>query len=89
MTGLPAARFGLGERGLIREGCFADLVLFDPKSVRDIATYDDPVQPSEGIVRVWINGVLSYGNGVPSECRAGRFVKRSATVTNQEPVALR
>jgi N-acyl-D-amino-acid deacylase len=76
MTGLSAERFQLGERGLVREGYWADLVLFDPSTVRDVATFDDPMRPSEGIAAVWVNGVLSSSNQTPTGQRAGRFLKR-------------
>ncbi|MBV8672314.1 MAG: amidohydrolase family protein, partial [Acidobacteriaceae bacterium] len=82
MTGMPAARFGLRERGLVREGYFADLVLFDQESVRDVASYDDPMRPAEGISRVWVNGVLSYTSGAATGNRNGQFLKRSVAVTN-------
>ncbi len=82
MTGMPAARFGLKGRGLVREGFVADLVLFDPERVRDLATYEDPMQPAEGIARVWVNGVLSYADGEATGKRGGRFLKRSGKVTN-------
>ena len=82
MTGMPAARFGLKGRGLVREGFVADLVLFDQERVRDVATYEEPERAAEGIVRVWVNGVLSYAEGGATHDRAGRFVKRSTTVTN-------
>ncbi len=83
MTGLPAARFGFSDRGLIREGYLADLVLFDPRTIRDTATFDNPVCPAEGIERVWVNGVLSYRNRTPTGERGGRFIKRSAAITNK------
>jgi N-acyl-D-aspartate/D-glutamate deacylase len=83
MTGLPAARFGFADRGLIRQGYFADLVLFDPRTIRDTATFDNPVCPAEGIERVWVNGVLSYRNGTPTGQRGGKFTKRSAAITNK------
>ena len=83
MTGLPAARFGFADRGLIRDGYLADLVLFDPRTIRDTATFDNPVCPAEGIERVWVNGVLSYRNGTPTGQRGGRFIKRSAAITNK------
>lgn len=76
MTGLPAQRFGLEKRGLIREGYFADLTLFDPKTIRDEATFDDPMLPASGIVGVWVNGVLSYGANADQRHRAGCFVRR-------------
>jgi N-acyl-D-aspartate/D-glutamate deacylase len=78
MTGLSADTFGLDLRGYVREGCWADLVLFDADRVRDTATYAEPVQRAEGIVRVWVNGVLTYtADGATGE-RAGRFLVRGA-----------
>jgi len=80
MTGLPAARFGFTERGLVREGYFADLVLFDPNKIRDTATFESPVSSAEGIEGVWVNGVPSYRRGSPTGQRSGRFIRRSAVV---------
>lgn len=76
MTGLSARRFGLDERGLVREGYWADLVLFDPDTVADAATFTDPQQPAHGIAAVWVNGVLSLRDKAPTGERAGRFVSR-------------
>jgi N-acyl-D-amino-acid deacylase len=76
MTGLPAQRFELTGRGLIREGATADLVLFDPATIRDTATFTDPIRAAEGIAAVWVNGVLSYQNGAATTERAGHFVAR-------------
>jgi len=50
MTGLSAARFGLTDRGLVRAGFWADLVLFDPATVRDTATFGDSIRPADGIL---------------------------------------
>jgi N-acyl-D-amino-acid deacylase len=83
MTGMPARRFGLAERGLIREGYCADLVLFDPASILDTATFSDPVRPAEGIARVWVNGILSYTAQGATEHRAGRFLARGKTAWAQ------
>ena len=77
MTGLPARRFGLGNRGLIKENYKADLVLFDADKVRDAATFINPIQPAEGIEGVWVNGVLSYSGGISCGPRAGRFLARN------------
>lgn len=79
MTGLPAERFGLRDRGRVREGLAADLVLFDPATVRDAASFTDPVRPAEGIRAVWVNGVLSYRGQAPTGERAGRFLPRAGT----------
>ncbi len=76
MTGLPAQRFGLTGRGSIAKGAHADLVLFDPETVRDTATFTDPARHAEGISSVWVNGVLSYQNGEATGVRGGRFVPR-------------
>ena len=79
MTALPGQRFGLADRGLIREGYHADLVLFDPAKIIDTATFDDPIRPAEGICGVWVNGVLSYTAEGATGNRAGRFVPRGKT----------
>ncbi|OZI61968.1 N-acyl-D-amino-acid deacylase family protein [Bordetella genomosp. 11] len=76
MTGLSAARFGLRDRGLIREGNWADLVLFDPETVMDRATFDAPMQACAGIDAVWVNGALSYWHGAATGDRAGRWLPR-------------
>jgi N-acyl-D-aspartate/D-glutamate deacylase len=83
MTGLPAQRFSLAGRGLIREGYFADLVLFDPVTIIDTATFDDPVRPAHGINAVWVNGVLSYTAEGATNNRAGRFLPRTTTNPTQ------
>ena len=63
MTSFPAARFGLGDRGLLRKGMAADLVIFDPNTIMDHATYESPRLPNSGIEHVFVNGkpVLSAG----------------------------
>jgi N-acyl-D-amino-acid deacylase len=77
MSGLSATEFGLKERGFITEGYKADLVLFDPKKVRDMATYENPKQHSEGIEKVWVNGRLSYSSDGTAKGRAGEFIFRA------------
>lgn len=78
MSSLTARRFGLGQRGEVHVGYHADLVLFDPETVIDAASFERPQQPARGIEAVWVNGVLSYRDGAPTGARAGRFVPRGA-----------
>jgi len=78
MTGRTAAVFGLADRGVIREGAYADLVLFDPDTVRDTATYEQPIRPADGILETWVNGQSAYVHGQgATAARAGRLVTRS------------
>jgi N-acyl-D-aspartate/D-glutamate deacylase len=79
MTGMPAQRFGLTGRGRIRKGAHADLVLFDPETIRDTATFSDPICRAEGIAAVWVNGVLSYRDGDATGQRNGRFLSRTVS----------
>jgi N-acyl-D-aspartate/D-glutamate deacylase len=79
MTAMPAQRFGLPQRGMVREGYFADLVLFDPETIIDTATFSDPIQPACGIEGVWVNGVLSYAAQGATGERAGSFLARGVT----------
>lgn len=75
MTSLPATRFGLVGRGVIRPGAFADLVLFDPDSIIDRATWDDPIQPAEGIDLVMVNGRTVWRDEGPTTARPGRALR--------------
>lgn len=75
MTSLPAETFRLQDRGYIREGYWADLVLFDANEIRDTATFSDPAQPSIGIKAVWVNGVLSYKDQECTGQRGGTFLQ--------------
>ena len=78
MSGLSASKFRLRDRGELRAGWFADVVVFDPARVRDRATYDSPLLRSEGIERVYVNGELAF-TGEASSChqRAGRVLLRT------------
>jgi N-acyl-D-amino-acid deacylase len=75
MTSLPAAVFGLTDRGVIAEGLWADLVLFDPAAVRDTATYDDPKREPEGIALVVVNGAVAYEDGRHTAAGSGRLLR--------------
>jgi len=76
MTSLPAERFGLTDRGYLRAGYAADLVLFDAEQITDTASFSNPIQASVGIDAVWVNGVLSLERGRPTGDRGGRFLPR-------------
>jgi N-acyl-D-aspartate/D-glutamate deacylase len=72
MTGMPAARVGLRERGQLRDGMFADITIFDPKTVIDRATFEAPNQHPDGIKYVIVNGQLSVDDGKRTPALAGR-----------------
>jgi len=75
MTSLPAARFGLAGRGSLTTGAHADLVVFDPAVIRDVATYEDPKREPEGVHWVVINGQLVYDRGRHSGARPGQLLR--------------
>ncbi|WP_110687130.1 N-acyl-D-amino-acid deacylase family protein [Salinicola aestuarinus] len=81
MTSMSAARFGLADRGVIREGAFADLTLFDFDSVRDGASFLEPTTPAIGIEWVMVNGRLSLVDGTV-KARAGRLLRRPGSLAN-------
>lgn len=82
LTGRPAARLKLVNRGLIREGYAADLVVFDPDAIAATATFEQPRQPAAGIDWVFVNGVPAIADGHPTKARAGRALRRTATGTD-------
>jgi N-acyl-D-aspartate/D-glutamate deacylase len=75
MTSLPASRMRLHDRGLLRPGMAADLVAFDPATVRERATYADPLRYSEGIPYVAVNGTLVVDGGRITGARPGRVLR--------------
>lgn len=77
MTGLTAATFGLKDRGLLREGAFADLVLFDAATVGEAASFEQPIAPAQGIHLVMVNGRSVWEQGAPTGMRPGRVLRRS------------
>jgi dihydroorotase/N-acyl-D-amino-acid deacylase len=72
MTGMPAKRVGLRDRGLLREGMFADITVFDPRLVMDRATFEVPNQYPDGIKYVIVNGQISVDDGKRTSALAGR-----------------
>lgn len=79
MTGLPAMTFGLKNRGRIAEGYCADLVLFDPQTVIDKATFERPNVPADGIAGVWVNGVSVWEEGHRTPARPGHVLRHDTT----------
>jgi N-acyl-D-aspartate/D-glutamate deacylase len=75
MTSLNAAKMGLLDRGLLRDGQFADVTIFDPKTVVDRATYLDPFQGNDGIQHVIVNGQLVLDRGHLGSARPGRALR--------------
>lgn len=75
-TGLAAARLGVRERGRIAEGFFADLVLFDPATIADLATYEEPHRYPAGIHSVFVNGAAVVREGKVTGARPGRVLRR-------------
>jgi N-acyl-D-amino-acid deacylase len=74
MTSLPAQVFALKDRGQVRAGAFADLLIFDPAKVNDAATYQDPHQLSEGMTHIIVNGVVVRENGTFTAALPGRVL---------------
>jgi len=77
MTSLAAANVGIRDRGVVRAGAYADLVLFDPATVLDRATPTDPRAVSQGIARVWVNGREVWRDGTVTDERPGRVIRRT------------
>jgi len=76
MSGLPARKFHLQDRGELRRGAFADMVLFDPAGIADVGTYADPCRSPDGIRSVFVGGVEVAHDGVLTGARPGRVVRR-------------
>jgi N-acyl-D-amino-acid deacylase len=79
MTGLTAKNFGLRDRGVLKEGAFADLTLFDADTIDAAATYEAPIAPARGIEAVIVNGAMVWRGGRgggPTGARPGRVLAR-------------
>ena len=76
MTAMPSERVGLQGRGQLRQGWFADIVVFDPETVIDRATFQEPHQYPDGIEWVLVNGRVTVENGEFRDVRAGAVLKR-------------
>jgi len=75
MTGIPAKKFNLHNRGILKVGSFADVVIFDPHSINDSATFKEPTKKANGINTVIVNGTIAWANGEGSGSRTGRLLK--------------
>ena len=75
LTSLPAGNLKIRERGLLKPGYFADVVVFDPAQVKDHATYEKPHQYATGVRQVFVNGVRVLKDGEPTGAGAGRVVR--------------
>jgi len=78
LSGLPASNLGLKERGLLKAGYFADVVMFDPATIADKGTYEQPKQYAVGVSHVLVNGALVLADGEPTGAKAGRVVRGRA-----------
>ena len=84
MTSLPASILGLADRGTIREGQWADLVMFDPATVADKATFEDPFQYPVGIDTVLVNGTVVLDEGTHTDARPGKVLRRVRSVASSQ-----
>lgn len=76
MTGMAAATLGIRDRGQIRVGNYADIVVFDPETIADNATMTNPTAEATGIKHVWVNGALVFNDGKPTGVYAGQIISR-------------
>lgn len=83
MTGLPASIFPLGNRGVLTVGSAADVLVFDPGVIIDVAAFADPRQPGAGTTYVFVNGVPAVFDHRPTSASAGRSLRRGAEGTTQ------
>ena len=78
MTSFPATKIGLKKRGIIEEGYYADIVIFDPDNIKDKATYAEPLQYPEGIEYVIVNGEIAVDNGEITGRKSGKILKKES-----------
>ena len=78
LAALPAATLSLQDRGMLKAGDFADVVVFDPATIQDHATYEQPAQLATGVEEVWVNGVRALRHGEATGAASGRAVRGRA-----------
>jgi hypothetical protein len=88
MTSLPAATIGLVDRGLIAAGMAADITVFDPATIIDHSTYEEPALPSEGVRFVLVNGEVALADGPATGAKAGRPLTRTANMPSRPSSAM-
>jgi N-acyl-D-amino-acid deacylase len=80
---LPASTIGMNDRGLIALGMAADITVFDPRTIIDHATYENPAQPSEGVKHVVVNGVVALKDGAATGARGGAALRRTSNMPSR------
>jgi N-acyl-D-aspartate/D-glutamate deacylase len=75
MTSLAAQRVGINDRGLLKPGMFADITVFDPATIIDRSTYENPAQVATGVSYVFVNGVPVIDGGRPTNALPGRALR--------------
>ncbi len=80
MTSRPAERIGLNDRGVLAKGMAADVVVFDPERIRDLATFEDSHRYADGIVHVLVNGQVTIEDGQHTKERAGQVLRHKVSV---------
>ena len=78
LTHLPAENLKISHRGLLKEGYYADIVIFDPKEISDFATFEEPHQYATGVKHVFVNGQLVLRDGEHTGAKPGRIVRGAA-----------
>jgi N-acyl-D-amino-acid deacylase len=81
-SGLPADILRLPERGYLRAGYFADIAVFDPANILDMATFDKPFEPPVGIPWVIVNGAVAVKNGEPTKTLSGRALRHRSALAD-------
>jgi N-acyl-D-amino-acid deacylase len=88
LTRLPAESFKLKNRGCLDQGCFADIVVFDPAKIKDLATFDNPFQYAVGVKDVFVNGVQVLRDGEHTNAKPGQVVRGPGFTTNSLPAPI-
>ncbi len=75
MTSFPANNLRINKRGMLKEGYYADIVVFDPEEIRDHSTFQEPYQYSTGVSHVWVNGIQVLKDGEHTGAKPGSPVR--------------